>query len=86
MCRSSSCFCDSDCYCFGDCCEDIEEICSPQSESNDCHSMQYMIHEIIFISVGNAYLHRISMDGSRIKTVYSTNSLENIIAIDYNYR
>ena len=32
------------------------------------------------------YIHQISMDGSRIKTVYSTNSMESIIAVDYNYR
>ena len=32
------------------------------------------------------YIHRISMDGSRIKTIYSANSVGRIIAIDYDYR
>ena len=58
-------------------------------------NVAYMIQlqQFLFVS-GNPYLlvanilyiHRVSMDGSRIKTVYSTNSMESIIAIDYDYR
>ena len=57
----------------------------------NCYSKCY---PILLSVLGNAYLllsnilyiHRVSMDGSRIKTLYSTNTLENIIAVDYNYR
>ena len=103
VCQSpSSCFCDSDCYRYGDCCEDIEESCTAQNESifHVCYTIEcicsiYIKPMLILYSYsGGAYLlvsnilyiHRISMDGSRIKTIYSANSVGRIIAIDYDYR
>ena len=97
MCRGNpaSCFCDSDCYLYGDCCNDIEVSCL-QTQSEGILVM--FSHALIalcvhlkptdnnaFILLANIfYIHRLSTDGGRNRTLIS--SSQNIAAIDYDYR